>query len=362
MKLKLLKYHIKNAITENPSIYVLIVISQIIAIVGVLFLYGVFGSYLMRLEQLDMDSYEIGATFEDAKWGELQNIFPESLNEIENIDYVFVGGVNKEIPISSHFEYENGIMSQSQTVNKNAKIMEGRVLTGEDYQQQSKVIYSNNGMGVGEKVKIGNTTFEVVGTDEVTKGGYEIPFNSDIGDVTMCVIVVNFKELPKQKDYLVLKNTLEQAFGDRVLVDEFEIKEENEIIEIRTIITITVVVGIISALNVCLLFGYIISRRKKQMAIYGTVGMSKGKRMLINQLEIVMVTVLSLGTGELFFHVVLRKIILEIYDNIERLYGFRMYGMVFLIYFVCTLAVTNIMLRLVNKDNLSELLRRSKGD
>lgn len=37
MKLKLLKYHIKNAITENPSIYVLIVISQIIAIVGVLF-------------------------------------------------------------------------------------------------------------------------------------------------------------------------------------------------------------------------------------------------------------------------------------------------------------------------------------
>lgn len=47
-------------------------------------------------------------------------------------------------------------------------------------------------------------------------------------------------------------------------MDEFDIKNNDELTSYRTIIAISVSIGIISALNTCLMYGYIVSQRKNK--------------------------------------------------------------------------------------------------
>lgn len=362
MIINLVIKNIKNSILEFRKVYLLMLLSQFVAIICIFFSYGIYGNYSAKMQELNIDSYSIGTSFENTKVVNIKECLPQLLNEFDyKLDYVFVGGFWNDTPVSMHFEYHNGMYDISKTVQDNIKLESGRTISIEDMTDGLNVVYSYRGETdeVGDIICIDSVDFEVIGVDEVAPGDLSIPFTASNNDIKVFVVIFNFRELPTQADYSIIKNTFEKKFGKNVSIDEFDIRDEEELISMKSIIVISVAIGIISALNTCLMYGYIISKRRKQMAVYGIIGASKGLRLAINELEIVIVSLVIEITGFLLYRCMLQAIITDIYDTNVSLYSFKSYGIMMLIYFICIFSITFVVLKIMNKKKLVKMLRQS---
>ena len=113
-------------------------------------------------------------------------------------------------------------------------------------------------------------------------------------------IVLN-KTTPTVNDYNAIKKMVTGNFSDYTM-DEFDIKNNDELTSYRTIIAISVSIGIISALNTCLMYGYIISQRRKQMVVYGIIGAARIRRFAISESEMLVFSVTTSLVGVVLLH------------------------------------------------------------
>lgn len=363
MVIKLALKNIKNSIVEFSREYSLLIVSQLVAVISIFFAYGIFGSYSAKMQEIDIDSYNFGATVEVGKVGQLRESLPEMLEGMQDrLDYVFIGGFQDDMRVSMYFEYDNGEYKSADTTNKNAPVDEGRNISDKDLRDGSNVVCISGdieGM-IGYTVDIGDTGFQVIGRRNIGANYLEIPFTAESDDLELFVISLIFEQLPKQSDYIMFRDTIEGLFGDEVIVDEFKLKDADEIISMKSIIVISVAIGIVSALNTCLIYGYIISRRKKQMAVYGIIGAAKGIRLLINEVEIMLVSASIVVIGFIVYRFGIEKKIVEVYASSVSVYGFKSYFIMIMLYMICIFVATYIMLNLVTSRRLTDMLRRAK--
>lgn len=384
MIIKLALKNMKNSFFEDRKVYLLMLTSQLVAVVSIFFLYGIFSSYSAKMQELDYESYSIHASFSMSKFGTFKECLPQILTPMENrLDYVVVLGSWNEIMISIYTSYDNGEFHSADTIEKNIQmehaVAEGRYLSEEDEALEKTVLYSlrksesSDGDGgeifeesmdkVGDRISIGGIEYEVIGVDSrIISGGVTLPFTSCSDDVNINYVSLLFRELPTQQDYLVFKNGLEDAFGEDVSVDEFALKDEEELISIRSIIVISVTVGVVSALNLCLLYGYIIGRRRKQMAIYGILGASDSICLAIQEMEILLVSIGTAVVSLLIFRVGLQEFLSSIYTVGVSIYGIKAYLVMLSIYLACIFVITWIMLIFTDNEKLSDRIRRTQND
>lgn len=365
MIIKIVLKNIKNSFKNFRKIYLLLVISQLVSILSIFLIYGIFGNYSAKMKELDMDSYMIGTYFEEVNIGELKECLPEVLDQIENkVDYVFVGGYSDEIIISMYAEYNNGEYTLSKTLMESHELEDGRIILDRDVIKGNNVLYSKRIAEdkLGDKISISGTEFEVVGIDSREVGDVEISFNACPDEVNLMCVCFNFKQLPTSNDYNEIKDTFESAFGMNFSIDEFELQSQEEIISYRTVIIISIAIGVVSALNTCLLYGYIIRQRRKQMAVYGIIGAAKGVRLAINEAEIMFINLVTVGVGFVVFHFGIEKMIMAIYESSLELYNVNSYLMLMGIYIICIFIFTLVQLMIINRDKLADMLRRTYND
>ena len=367
MIIKIVLKNIKNSFKNFRKIYSLLIVSQLVSILSIFFVYGIFTSYSDKMTELDIESYRIGASFslsKDDYIKELKDCLPEILEPIEQkLDFMFVAGADNGVMIDMHTEYDNGTYLLSKTVMENLVLEDGRKLSDEDVWQENKVIYSGRleEDQPGKKISIAGTEFEVVGTDSNNMGDFEIPFSVCPDDVKLCYASFIFKELPTQKDYDLIKNTFDGVFGANYELEEFELQNEETVISYRTNMVISIAICVISALNTCLLYGYIVSQRRKQMAVYGIIGASQGRRLAINEVEIMLVSGITALIGFVIFKLGLENIILSIYESSD-LYTVEVYLGMIAGYVISIFVFTFILLLTMNRDKLADMLRRTYND
>lgn len=363
MILKLVFKSIKNSIIEFKRVYLLMLISQFIAVLCIFFAYGIYGSYSAKMQELDTDDYMFWAEFSDSDVGSIRQILPEILDELEErMDFVLVSGTCDIGMVKMHSEYHNGRFYSSKSIADNVEADAGRFLTDADILDSNNVIFYHGIIDVGETVEIKGTEFEVIGArNNDALDHWSIPFTSCPDEVKLLLLAIRFEELPTYADYTVFKDTLESNYGDKVSIDEFEFKDNEEIVSIKTVIAISICIGVISALNICLLYGYIISRRRKQMAVYGIVGAAKGLRLAINEIEIMLVSCIVEILGFLLFRFVLQKIFTVVYEN-SSLYNTKAYLVMLSVYIICIFIITYIMLKITNNAKLADMMRRAQND
>ena len=145
-------------------------------------------------------------------------------------------------------------------------------------------------------------------------------------------------------------------------MDEFDIKNNDELTSYRTIIAISVSIGIISALNTCLMYGYIVSQRKKQMVVYGIIGATGIRRFAISESEMLVFSVTTSLVGVALFRTIFQSIVLKVYDNSSEIYTVKMYVFMTILYIMCILIFTSVLLTVMNRDKLADMLRRTEND
>ena len=368
MILKLILKSIKNSFRNLGKIYLLLIVSQFISVISIFFVYGIFTSYSVKMQELDIDSYIIGTQFEGGDIGTLRECLPEIMDQIgRKLDFIFISGSTEEWMISMHTDYHNETYTQADAIMENIKVKEGRNLTDEDALNENKVAFisgSHSQYTVGDMVNIAGVEFEVVGTDVRGFGDddIEIAFTSCPDNVDLFLVYFNFEQLPTQKDYDCIKNTFKGVFGDDVTIDEFQLQDQETIISYRTTIIISIAIGLVSALNTCLLYGYIISQRQKQMAIYGIVGASKGLRLVMNELEIMLVDIVVVLMGFVMFRFGFEDVIAMVYESSVELYSIKAYLIMMAMYVACILVFTTVLLTIMNRDKLTDMVRRTKND
>ena len=365
MIITLILKSIKSSLQRFRKIYWLLIVSQFISIISIFFVYGIFTSYSAKMQELDINSYSISASFDEScDVGTLKDCLPEIMEQIgRKVDYLFISATTEDLLICMYTEYHSGSYTLADTVSQNDILASGRLLSHEDEKNANKVIYSMGGESyqVGDRLNIAGVEFEVVGVDEKRARSIIIPFSSCPHEVSLWQVNFCFEQLPTQKDYDTIKNTFKTVFGDEVTIDEFQLKDQETIISYRTTLMISIAIGLVSALNTCLLYGYIISQRQKQMAIYGIVGASKGLRLMMNELEIMLVNIMVVIVGFVIFRFGFQDMITMVYESSVALYSMKAYLIMIVMYVMCVFVFTTLLLIILNRDKLTDMLRRTKN-
>lgn len=74
---------LKNSMKAHKIIYAVLVLSQIIGMVCLIFLYGVFAEFNGRKQELDIDNKYIDLSFEGVTIGEIKELIRTTCAEVE---------------------------------------------------------------------------------------------------------------------------------------------------------------------------------------------------------------------------------------------------------------------------------------
>ena len=367
----IIKLNIKNSINGYKKMYILLVVSQILTSILLFFVYGIFGSYSAQKQEVDIDSYSIDASLNgDVTIKQLRDCFIGILEENqENLDWFYVGAFDDErnISVGIRSEYYDGKYLLSNYVYGDRELRAGRWLNSKELTDGDKVVMGTNAGKVGDTIIIGDEEYEIIGIPaasatedmaDVTGWAYiEMSLIACPDNIRPYSVSMKFNKLPTYTEYKVFKDGLEATFGNNVEVSEFNVKNEEELIAINSIIVISVIIGINAALDTSLIYGYIMKKRKRQMVVFGINGATKIRRIIINELEIVFVSIVTTLIGFVFFKLMIEHNMMKIYGNSVPVYNMKVYGILMGV-FVLTIVIFTLVITLCNtKKNLIDARR-----
>lgn len=369
MVIKLSLRNIRNTFKNFKKIFCLLVISQLIAVILIYFAYGIYCNYNESLQEVTIDSYTIMANFseeESSEFGELKECFNDTLLEVEDrLNFFYILASDEDKMINIHNEYHDGKFFISKEVAKNVIISEGYYLSDEDVSNGKNVIAAHSLGNVDDEVEIAGIKYKIVGIieqDDTETKCLDIPYAATPDSVRLRCIILNFKKLPRQSDYVAFKDSLESKFGDKVQVDEFKLKDVEEITSIHSIMIFAIAISVITGVDTCLLFGYIISRRKKQSAVLELVGGKRINIFTICELEVMIISLLDTIIGFIFYKICIEERLQNMYGNAMGVYSRERYLIISVIYLLSILLITSIMVWKHTFYTVKEMLRRATND
>jgi|GEM_PF-1235345 len=279
--------------------------------------------------QFPMDSYDRGDKIVLVPWGAL--IRGENDNSIDS-NYEFVPtfqGFNEckpsTIPISSD--------STSIEIN------------GEEY----TIIH---GIDLGKEK---NTSMSIISPASV-------PQDAFIRYSETRFITIVYKNNVDSESYMEIIDAVSATMGDVAYVENIEIQEEQEIYYYKTIILISVVIAILAAINMAILYRYILEKRSSELAIFRICGCSKAKAVMSYLIECMLINAPLFALTQLCYHKLIMPKLSDLFPHMQGAYSFKLYAAIFGIYVVASLVVMLIMIvATIRKHSLVEQKNSSKA-
>ena len=341
--------NIKNSFMAYRSIYAQLIVTQLVAVIILLFVYGIVVSYDIAKEEEKMEKLYFDARFtERVSTAELREILPEVLDVVEDrVDFLYMGGnfEGNEARISFHEEYHGGKFRLSETVFSQGSLSDGRLMTESEMNDGSRVLIGYNVGNVGDTYIVAGEEFEVIGVLRETPSNVtlHIPLSSANEEFTTGFVSLFFDKLPTKSDYDTFVTVLKRHYGDNVQFNDFEPMNIDDIIAYDSIIVLALAIGVVAALDTILVYNYLMKKRKKQMAIFGIEGATRLQQILINEAEVAIITVITSLTGVVLFRLAVEQVIMEVYEIGISIFSIKVYGLMLLAFIGCILFGTFVM-------------------
>ena len=211
-----------------------------------------------------------------------------------------------------------------------------------DFEYQA---YDRNGK---KYIDLPEGTFEVVGFTKMSNFEYYIPYTV----MPLDAKVTNFPEIEMKQilyknEYNKAVNIIKKYFGEHLVSDDnsdMPVYDAEVLKTFKTKMTISIIIAIISSINIAALFKFVIEIRRKQMSIFRINGCTKNKlrRMLI--LEMLFYSIVNSAVCISIFHFVILPKIADMFPYISLAYTLKGYGLLILIYLAVTYIIQNIMI------------------
>ena len=126
-------------------------------------------------------------------------------------------------------------------------------------------------------------------------------------------------------------------------IDEFEPMNVDDIIAYNSIIVMAFAIGVVAALDTVLVFNYIMEKRKKQMAVFEINGASKVQQIFVNEMEVVVITFITVAVGVGFFRLFIEKSLMKVYGIEMSIFSLKAYLVMICAYVACIILGTFVM-------------------
>lgn len=316
--------NIVNLFKKNQLMALIMALSQIISIIVILLAYGMIMNAKRDVNtaiwtQRMLDVYNIGED-KDVKLNEVRAEFEKVFDGLgDSIEKICIVGYDKEqdIDIYMWFKYRNGNYFPDEE-GRDSLLDEqphhtGRYFSNEEFYNGKKVVVTSAQLEkVGEKCVINGQAYEVVG--QFFEGGYtrrevSMPYLS--ADDAMCIMSLSIEldTIPTISQYNYFANKMFGLFDNQCEVGLPQ-KLSNEMKGMyKTYGMIAGIMLFMSAINIGVIYGYILKVRKKNNAILSLCGGKTHHIVLINLLEMVVICILSyILAHQLFIHLILPQL------------------------------------------------------
>ena len=170
------------------------------------------------------------------------------------------------------------------------------------------------------------------------------------------LLEIKFEKPLTMSQYNELSEAVNKYFGDRAELPKLNFKGAEELYYYRTVLLISVVIAILAAINMAVLYRYILEKRSRELAIFRICGCTGRRAVMMYLAECLAVSLPLFALSELLWHLLLMPRLAGLFEHFENAYSFKLYAAIFGIYAVSVTVVMYIMIRAtVKKHSLAEL-------
>ncbi len=159
-----------------------------------------------------------------------------------------------------------------------------------------------------------------------------------------------------RSQYDEIKDKLSAAFGDMIVIEPVMIDDSRETAFYNTVAMLAIVISVLAAVNMAILYRYILEKRSGDLAVMRICGCTKRKASAMYLAECMAVNIPLFALTQLAFHKLLLPQLEKIFPEISEGYSFWLYAAVFGIYILISALIMRAMInKLVNSHSLVEL-------
>ena len=291
--------NLRNMMKNHTGMLVLLVISMFVSF-GVLFFgVGLYYQYSKNIEDGEIDSYAVGFSINDIitkkNFCEFVKNMPNKL--MGDVSYITcfsstqVSGIDEEIPVAFYLQYSEGKFEYSDKVFQpmiyELVIKDGSFFTQEQYSNGEKKAVVMGSGNVNQPTSAPEYTnsvtafgqsYDVIGTINPANSSYffysiYVPFSSVPDDTIMndgVYLALNNKITKSEYDDFTAY--ISEFFKDKITLYEPAFDLASNTSYYITVVLISVIIAILSALNISILYNYIIISRTRQLTIMRICG------------------------------------------------------------------------------------------
>ena len=155
--------------------------------------------------------------------------------------------------------------------------------------------------------------------------------------------IISFNEPVTREQYADIKDSL-SYLGSDVYLQDIQITEAKEIYYYKTIMLISVVIAVLAAINMAILYRYILEKRSSHLAIFRICGCSKGGAVASYLLECLLINIPLFILTQLVYHKLIMPRLTSLFPNMAGAYSFKLYAAIFDIYITASTLVMLVMI------------------
>ena len=188
--------------------------------------------------------------------------------------------------------------------------------------------------------------YRVIGTAKLSNLVL-IPFiNSPKNLYTSYAMSIKFTEPLTVEEHNKYVSLMKEYFGDMVNDEDLEVATVNidKQYFYNTNIWLSVIIALAAAVNLAVLYRYVLMTRRKTLAIFRLVGAKKNKIRRIYIAETLGISVAVFALCAVLFNYAVLPWLIKYYPYCSEVYSLKVYGIMFLIYTLVSYIVLNIMI------------------
>lgn len=227
----------------------------------------------------------------------------------------------------------------------NFSMIKGRFFTYEEYAGDKNLIV----LPADGKEEFFGKTIDFLGK-KYTVIGYEngvdiqVPFKTIGGDHLIKHIGILDDNVIMIQDYYKLREAFVSVMGDQVLFPPVNAIDFSEIKFFNSIMYISIALAVASAINLAILFRYILDSRRKQLAIFLINGCTRNKLRRMYIIEILIISVTVFLVFSCVYHFVILPKLSFFFEYIAEMYNIRTYIFIFVIYLISIYIFLNVVI------------------
>ncbi|MDR0918479.1 MAG: hypothetical protein LBM93_04425, partial [Oscillospiraceae bacterium] len=146
------------------------------------------------------------------------------------------------------------------------------------------------------------------------------------------------------EQYKRIRELFQSKLGDLVNMPALNFPDTDAYYLYNTIIIISILISVVSALIIALLYNYILIKRHRTLTIFRICGCTRGKLVVMYLAECLLISVPLFILTSLGYYKLLLPILAKQYPNMVGAYSLNLYVLIFGIYFASSIFVMLVMI------------------